>query len=103
MLVLIKFFERLEWFTQMSLEYHDRQRRTAHKQERFENERKLAYLNLIEEKEGEKLREEIPAEFMPMPGDVPPSLKTRGAFIFSDHGSSSFLIYSRYESMGRKI
>ncbi|KAJ3302619.1 hypothetical protein HDV03_004804 [Kappamyces sp. JEL0829] len=81
----LSFFERLDWFTQMSLQYHERHRKETQKTERFENERKLAYLNLIQEEDCDLLREEIPAEFMPMPGDVPPSLKTRGAFIFSDH------------------
>lgn len=69
----------------------------AQKQERKENERKLAYLNLISEEETEKILEEMPAEFMPMPGNLPSSFKpSRDSFMFSDNGktmSAGLLIF----------
>ena len=66
---------------------HEKLRLESQAQEKRENERKLAYLNLIAEEEGDKIKGEIPAEFMPMPGNIPSSFKAaRDSFIFSDQG-----------------
>jgi hypothetical protein len=82
------FFERLEWFTEMSQKYHQEQRNKALEKERRNNEQKLAHLKLLRETSPmeEQLPQVIPAEFMPMPGHVPPS-KNKELITLSDHGT----------------
>jgi hypothetical protein len=82
------FFERLEWFTEMSQKYHQEQRNKALEKERRVNEQKLAHLKLLREATPmeEQLPQVIPAEFMPMPGSVPPS-KNKDLITLSEHGN----------------
>jgi hypothetical protein len=94
------FFERLEFFTESSQKYHQAQREAALQQERLENERKLAHLNLIRDKYDEEVPQVIPAEFMPMPGNVPQG-KHKDVITLADHGIYTLTRYSR--TMGRKV
>ncbi|KAJ3321920.1 hypothetical protein HDV06_003786 [Boothiomyces sp. JEL0866] len=80
----LDFFARLKWFAENTNRKQNRMREEMQKKERLENERKLAYLNLIAY--GEDTPEsEIPAEFMPMPGSIPPP-KAINKFVWSDQG-----------------
>jgi hypothetical protein len=71
----------------MSKIYHEQQRELAQAQERLENERKLAHLNLIQEsrEDDQAFPSSIPAEFMPMPGTVPHPQK-RDQAILAEQG-----------------
>ncbi|KAJ3254875.1 hypothetical protein HK103_006771 [Boothiomyces macroporosus] len=80
----LDFFDRLKWFADNTNRKQVRMREEMQKKERDENERKLAYLNLISY--GEDTPEsELPAEFMPMPGSIP-TPKAINKFVWSDQG-----------------
>ncbi|KAJ3270955.1 hypothetical protein HDV01_007285 [Terramyces sp. JEL0728] len=80
----LDFFARLKWFAEKTNLKQNKAREEMQKKERAENERKLAYLNLISYDENTP-ESDIPAEFMPMPGSIP-APKAIKKFVWSDQG-----------------
>jgi hypothetical protein len=69
----------------MTEEKTRRMRERAIREEKRVNEARLKHLNLLRsEANGEN--GELPAEFMPSPGNIPTKASTRAAFSHSDRG-----------------